>query len=276
MPELPEVESVRRALATIVGVPVSDCRVHRRDVVRDRHGERRGRLDAADLLVGDRVGATDRRGKQLALVGAKGRVVLLHLGMSGRVLVLGPDAGPPGAHTHLVWTLADGRRVVFRDPRRFGGVWLLDSPGELAARWAELGPDALGVTGPQLASALGASQRAVKAALLDQRAVAGIGNIYADESLFEARIAPTRACSSLSGPEWARLAAAVRRVLDRAVEAGGSTLRDYRRPDGSAGNAASGHRVYARAGMPCPVCGGAIAGRVLAQRSTCWCPACQH
>lgn len=274
MPELPEVETVRRAMAPVVGVPVDGVRVARRDVVRDDRDRRAGRLKQAHLLVGDTVAAIDRRGKQLALIGAGGRVVLVHLGMSGQVLVLTGDASP-GDHAHVVWTLAGGSRVVFRDPRRFGGVWLLPDRAALDARWADLGPDALGVIPEDLSSALSTSSRAVKAALLDQRAVAGVGNIYADESLFEARIAPTRPCRSLSGDDFARLAAAIRAVMARAVLARGSTLRDYRLPDGSAGDATAGHRVYARAGQPCPVCGTPIERLVLAQRSTCWCPACQ-
>lgn len=275
MPELPEVETVRRALAPVVGVEVTGVRVTRRDVVRDDRDRRAGSLRQAHLLAGDSVKAIDRRGKQLALIGHAGRVVLIHLGMSGQVLVLTGDA-PVGDHAHVVWSLADGSRVVFRDPRRFGGVWLLPDRAALDARWAGLGPDALAVTPHDLASALAGSARAVKTALLDQRAVAGVGNIYADESLFEARIAPTRPCRSLSEADFARLAAAVRSVMARAVLARGSTLRDYRLPDGSAGDAKAGHRVYARAGKPCPVCDMPIQRMVLGQRSTCWCPACQR
>ena len=274
MPELPEVETVRRALAPVVGVQVSSVRVNRRDVVRDDRDRRAGPLKHAHLLAGDAVAAIDRRGKQLALVSAAGRVVLIHLGMSGQVLVLTGNA-PAGDHAHVVWSLAEGSRIVFRDPRRFGGVWLLPDRAALDARWADLGPDALGVMPGHLASALAGSSRAVKAALLDQRAIAGVGNIYADESLFEACIAPTRPCRSLSGADFDRLAAAIRSVMARAVLARGSTLRDYRLPDGSAGDATAGHRVYARAGRPCPVCGTPIERLVLAQRSTCWCPACQ-
>ncbi len=276
MPELPEVETVRLALAPILGQAVAGVRVARRDVVRDDAGRRRGRLDPAALLVGDRIAEARRKGKQLALVGAGGRVVLVHLGMSGQVLLLGPRDRVANGHAHVIWTLGDGRRLVFRDPRRFGGVWTLGGTAALEARWAALGPDGLGVTGPQLAAAAGGSARAVKAALLDQGVVAGVGNIYADESLHEAAIDPARPARTLDGADWARLAKGVRTVLRRAVRARGSTLRDYRLPDGSPGDATRGHRVYARKGKPCPRCGGPIAGRVLAQRATCWCPACQH
>jgi formamidopyrimidine-DNA glycosylase len=276
MPELPEVESVRLALGPIVGSEVTGVRVARRDVVRDDAGRRRGRLDPAGLLAGDRIAGTRRKGKQLALVGASGRVVLVHLGMSGQLLLLAPGARVTAGHAHVVWTLGDARRLVFRDPRRFGGVWMLPDADALAARWAGLGPDALGVTGAQLAAAAGTSARAVKAALLDQRCVAGVGNIYADESLFEAGIDPARPASNLAPGDWDRLAAGLHRVLGRAIRARGSTLRDYRLPDGSSGGAALAHMVYSRKGRPCPQCGGPIAGRLLAQRSTCWCPRCQH
>ncbi len=275
MPELPEVESVRRALTPLVGVPIVGVRVARRDVVRDDRARRRGRLDPDALLAGGGITSTARHGKQLALLGASGRVVLIHLGMSGQILILDPGT-PAGAHAHVVWTLGDRRRMVFRDPRRFGGVWLLPDRATLETRWSGLGPDGLTITGGQLAGALAHSQRSVKAALLDQGVVAGVGNIYADESLFGASIAPTRPCRGLTPGDWERLAAEIRAVLAAAVEARGSTLRDYRLPDGSAGEAALTHRVYARGGKPCPACAGTITRGILAQRSTCWCPACQH
>lgn len=276
MPELPEVESVRLALAPVLGEPVIGVRVARRDVVRDALGKRKGRLDLGALLVGDRIQGVERKGKQLALIGASERIVLVHLGMSGQVLLLEPGAKVPDMHAHVLWTLGDARRLIFRDPRRFGGLWLLPGRAALRARWESLGPDGLAVTGAQLAKNLGPSRRAVKAALLDQAGVAGVGNIYADESLHAAGIAPTRACTSLDRGDWDRLSGCVREVLRLAVEAKGSTLRDYRLPDGSAGGATLRHRVYARGGQACPGCGGVIAKTVLAQRSTCWCPTCQH
>lgn len=274
MPELPEVESVRLALSPLIGRAVEGVRVARRDVVRDGAGRRRGRLDPADLLVGDRVASLERRGKQLAIVGRSGRAVLVHLGMSGQVLVNPGDAMP--GHRHAAWTVAGVGEVVFRDPRRFGGLWLLASRAALNARWDALGVDGLLVTGQDLSRALGRSRRAVKAALLDQGAVAGVGNIYADEALFAAGVLPQRACETLTADEWGRVADAVRAVLALAIDAGGSTLRDYRRPDGSAGGAKRGHRVYGRKNEPCVVCSTPIRAETLAQRTTCWCPRCQH
>lgn len=274
MPELPEVESVRLALLPLIGERVRSVRVNRRDVVRDSAGRRRGPLDQADLLVGDRIASLERRGKQLGVVAESGRVVLAHLGMSGQLLTNPGDA--PHDHRHAEWTLGKSTTLIFRDPRRFGGLWLLPDRLALHTRWEALGVDGLAVTGPDLLAAVGHSTRPVKGALLDQQALAGVGNIYADESLFHAGIAPARPCSSLLLADWRRLADAVRAVLARATASGGSTLRDYRRPDGSAGAATLEHRVYARAGRPCPVCATPIAGARLAQRSTCWCPVCQR
>ena len=275
MPELPEVETVRLGLSPVLGVPIARVRVARRDVVRDHAGGRRGRLDPRDLLESDSAAGTRRRGKQLALVGAGGRVVLIHLGMSGQVLLLGPDRRPAGGHAHVVWHLGDGRRVVFRDPRRFGGLWLLPDLAALDARWHALGVDGLSVTGEDLQRSLGASSRAVKPALLDQSGVAGVGNIYADESLFASRIDPRRSCATLSPGEWRRLGDAIRDTLASAVRDGGSTLRDYRRPDGTPGGGVQRHRVYGRGGLPCVRCGRPLARAALAQRTTVWCPHCQ-
>lgn len=276
MPELPEVETVRLGLAPVLGVPVVSVRVARRDVVRDHAERRQGTLDHAHLLVGHPIDRALRHGKQLALLAPSGRAALIHLGMSGQVLVLDPGTEVQGGHAHVVWSLADGRRVVFRDPRRFGGVWLLPDQAALNARWAALGPDGLGVSAKHLKERLGRSARAIKPALLDQQAVAGVGNIYADEALFRAGIRPDRACYSLEGPEWTKLAAAVRAVLRAGIRAGGSTLRDYRRPDGSAGQATRAHLVYGRGGQPCLTCGQPLSSAVLAQRTTVWCPTCQQ
>lgn len=276
MPELPEVETVRLGLAPVLGVPIARVRVARRNVVRDHAEQRRGRLDPRALLEHDTVARTLRRGKQLALVGTGGRVVLVHLGMSGQVLVLEAGAKVAGGHAHVVWSLDDGRRIVFRDPRRFGGIWLLPDQAALDARWDALGVDGLSITGEDLRRSLGASRRAVKNALLDQSGVAGVGNIYADEALFEAGIDPRRPCDMITPGEWAKLGDAIRAVLSAGIRAGGSTLRDYRRPDGTPGSGVGGHRVYGRGGQPCVRCGRPLAKALLAQRTTVWCEHCQN
>jgi formamidopyrimidine-DNA glycosylase len=283
MPELPEVETVRRSLTDrLVGRAVTGVVVWRADFVT-------GRLGA---LAGHRVERLDRRGKELAVVTAGGPVALVHLGMSGTVLwhpaqplraQPGAPAGPagpagwvPAKHDHAAWCLDDGSRVVFNDPRRFGGLWAFGSFAALeAGRWARLGPDALTIDAGELSRRLGGTSRAVKAALLDQRVLAGVGNIYADEALWLSGIAPRRSARRLGPDDAARLARALREVLAGAVRAGGSTLRDFADAMGRAGGYRGSHAVYGRSGLPCPRCGAPLASTLLAQRTTVWCRACQ-
>ncbi|HVZ94451.1 MAG TPA: bifunctional DNA-formamidopyrimidine glycosylase/DNA-(apurinic or apyrimidinic site) lyase [Phycisphaerales bacterium] len=276
MPELPEVECVRRALAqSIIGRKVVGVRVRRRDFVT-------GPSDREHLLVGQRIAAVERRGKQLAVVGDRGGAIVLHLGMTGRLLVRdAKDSRRTLKHVHVEWVLADTNRgddieLLFQDARRFGGVWTFDDVGAVHDRWArELGPDGLRVTGAQLRAALGASKRAVKAALLDQRAVAGVGNIYADEALFAAAISPRRIAKRVTSEEWALLARSIRATLRKAIRCGGSTLRDYAMPDGAGGEYQRRHLVYGRGGEACTHCGETLRTAQVGQRTTVWCPKCQ-
>ena len=275
MPELPEVESVRRGLEPhLVGSRVVQARARRPEYVRA------GRRSPAALLQGDAIAAVTRLGKHLALQATSGRVVVLHLGMSGQVLVLPASQSLRDiTHAHITWTVqpTDGtpRRIVMRDPRRFGGVWTLPDPDALAAHWAGLGPDALHCTAARLRTALAGSRAPVKARLLDQATVAGIGNIYADEALHQAGIHPLTPAGEL-GPDACRtLAAAVRRVLRAAVRAGGSTLSDFVHPDGTPGTYRLRHAVYGRGGEACRGCGEMLASALVAQRTTVWCPRCQ-
>ncbi len=219
-----------------------------------------------------------RHGKALALVGDRGSCLQIHLGMSGQ---LRTDVDPSSAtHIHAVWDFDDRARVCFRDPRRFGGLWPFPTQPALEAHWARLGPDAFDTAAStlrnELAQRLAATRRAIKAALLDQSLVAGIGNIYADESLFEARLDPRRPALTLDGDDIARLTSAIQKVLRRAIKAGGSTLADYRSLGGEAGRAQTEHRVYGRAGMACTACGSPIAGFMTGGRTTAACLNCQH
>lgn len=274
MPELPEIETLARSLSPIVDGPrITSVRAHRADVVRTRSGSD---PTPRELLVGGKVGGLVRLGKQLAIIGETGSVICVHLGMSGQLLHIPAADRAEHTHVHVEWRLADGSRLLFRDPRRFGGLWCFPSLASLhEERWSELGPDALTIRTAQLRGALAGSSRAIKAALLDQRAVAGVGNIYADEALHRAGIHPHRPCTTLREDEWKALASAVRSVLRQAVFRGGSTLRDYVDSGGRAGGFQAEHRVYGRGGEPCKACKGLIVRTVLAQRSTCHCPSCQ-
>lgn len=280
MPELPEVETVRRTLLPhLVGTRIDSVRIHRRDVCECRdERNRRGAPTPDRLLAGDTITSILRLGKQLAFVGESGRVVCVHLGMTGRLAVrAGTIPSPRSPHDHVVWSLPHSRSLTFHDPRRFGGLWTF--PSEVALRtqrWNTLGPDALLLTGDHLASTLSTSTRAVKAALLDQSVAAGIGNIYADEALFHANIHPMTRCARISDHQWGTLAREVTRILAYAIEQGGSTIKDYTNADGLAGSAQASHSVYGRAGLPCHRCGGTLQGGVVGQRTTVWCARCQR
>lgn len=226
------------------------------------------------LLDGAEVARLERRGKRLAIVATDGRVLVVQLGMSGQ-LACGP--GIARSHRHVTWNVA-GRRdpLVFRDPRRFGGVTAYRSVADVHAAWdAALGPDALRVTERALARALGGT-RPVKCALLDQATIAGVGNIYADESLHRAGIDPRTRCDVLGSHDIRHLARAIRSTLRDAIAHGGSTLRDHRTGTGRHGQAQLLHAVYGRAGMPCLRCGTPLRGIRLGGRATCWCPTCQR
>jgi formamidopyrimidine-DNA glycosylase len=280
VPELPEVESVRLTLApSIVGRRVTDVRSFRRDFATTDLGKPASR---ADLLRDTKIISIERRGKLMWVVGENGRAIGMHLGMSGemRIVPRGTRLAAPfvGAksHVHVAWKLDDGTRWLFRDPRRFGGVWCMPSVDVFnKLMLSRLGPDALYVTPDQLAAAIKDSRRPIKAALLDQAVLAGVGNIYADEALFASGINPARHAASVTVREIGKLADAVREVLQRALRAGGSTLRDYRDATGEPGRAQAEHKAYGRAGLACMVCGTTMIGTTLAQRTTVHCPRCQ-
>ncbi len=295
MPELPEVESLRRSLLPrLQGARIESVQVLRADIIgharltRARAGATRlapacsPALDER-LLVGDRVARLDRRGKQLLAVSESGRGLVIHLGMTGQVLVLGPGEPLPTTHVHIVWTLhatkpGPGERVVFRDPRRFGGILLIDRAGEHndpLHPWSALGPDALSITGEALRERAAGGRRAIKSALLDQGVLAGVGNIYADEACFRAGLRPGARCTRIKQARWNELAGHVRAVLAEAVEARGSSLRDYRDAAGQPGAFQQRHQVYGRGGEPCVRCGARLRSGTLAGRTTVWCATCQ-
>jgi formamidopyrimidine-DNA glycosylase len=274
VPELPEVEHVRRSLEpALLGAAISRVSLRSPGIVEPALAPR----DAPRALLARQTIAEIRRhGKQLAIIADTGRVLVIHLGMTGE-LMLAPPGGAFRAqdHLHAIWVLGPRGRLGFRDPRRFGGLWPLPDPHALANRWAALGPDALDLDHRHLERRSAGSTRAIKAALLDQRLLAGVGNIYADEALFLARIAPVRPAGGLSPQEHRRLARAIAEVLTTAIGLGGSTIRDYRNAQGDAGRAADRHRVYGRVGLPCTECRSTLIAAQIAQRTTVWCPRCQ-
>jgi formamidopyrimidine-DNA glycosylase len=270
MPELPEVETVMRALrARLVGRRVAGL-VQRRAAIRFPLP---AGLDAR--LQGRTLRAFGRRAKFIAGFLDDGTAMLVHLGMSGRLLF---DGAPCGPHEHLTFTFDDGTVLRFVDPRRFGMLDLFPEEALPTHPWlAHLGLEPLdpGFDGPALAAALKGRRTALKVALMDQRRVVGVGNIYASESLFRAGLAPARAAGSLTPAEAERLAAAIRTVLLEAIEAGGSSLRDYVQSNGELGNFQRSFRVYGREGEPCTVCGRSIVRIVQGTRASYFCPSCQ-
>ncbi len=271
MPELPEVEVTRLGL---------------RDVLRGQRivGLRQGKPlrwplgCAPEDLVGLRIGDVARRGKYLLLRLERGELIV-HLGMSGSLRWVAGEPIPPGAHEHFALRTEDGE-LRLRDPRRFGAVlWHrceADTPPHPLL--AHLGPEPLdvGFDAASLQRALHGRRAAVKPLLLDQRVVAGVGNIYACEALYRAGIDPRRPGGEVSAARCARLAATLRETLAEAVAAGGSTLRDFAHADGTHGCFQHATRVYGRAGLPCPGCGAAVQQITQAQRSTYFCPRCQR
>jgi formamidopyrimidine-DNA glycosylase len=231
----------------------------------------------AHRLRGRRLELPRRRGKFLLLDTEPDGGLLVHLGMSGR-LMLQARAAARLPHTHLVLGLDDGRELRLVDPRRFGFAWWLESGDEITdPSLSALGVEPLDSDLADVLPGLVAGRRApIKALLLDQRRVAGVGNIYADEALWRARIRPSRPARRIARPRLVRLGDAVREVLTDAVAQGGTTIRDFASPDGDFGYFAVALNVYGRAGCPCPACGADLRRTVVAQRSTVWCATCQR
>jgi len=239
----------------------------------------------AERLAGARVEALERRSKYLLAALDRGETLIVHLGMTGRILVSGAAVGrfhhphpAPEKHDHLVVDLDNGARVTLNDARRFGAVDLWPSASIATHRLlAELGPEPLGngFDGPRLVGRLAGRLAPVKALLLDQRVVAGLGNIYVCEALWRARVSPLRLARDVTPGEAEAIVAAVRAVLRDAIEAGGSSLRDYRQADGELGYFQHSFAVYGREGLPCRRCGALVVRTVQSGRSSFHCAACQ-
>jgi formamidopyrimidine-DNA glycosylase len=270
MPELPEVETTVRGLA-----PVLEGRRIRRVLMRRPDLRRPMPQDLGQRLTGATVTSLGRRAKYGLIDTDRGDTMIFHLGMSGRWRI---DSTEELAHDHLILETEEGRTLALNDPRRFGSVDLV--PTADLTEWPAfkaLGPEPLGpdFTADHLRQALAGRVASIKLLLLDQRIVAGLGNIYVCEALYESRIAPRNGGGLLSKPKLERLVAEVRTVLESAIEAGGSTLRDYARPDGELGYFSKQFKVYGREGESCE-CGGTVARYTEGGRSTFWCPKCQR
>ena len=294
MPELPEVETVRRGL-----IPAMEGRViaraeNRRPDLRfpfpDRFRER---------LEGQTIEALERRAKYLLARLSSGETLLMHLGMSGRFTIHWPEeaggekkADTPGdfhhaaggfeKHDHVIFAMSGGIFVIFNDARRFGFMTLFPTAGgDVASPFLSgLGPEPLGneFSPAHLDAALAGKRTPIKTALLDQRVVAGLGNIYVCEALWRAGISPRRMAATIPGARSARLVPAIREILNEAIAAGGTTLRDFKATDGTLGYFQHSFAAYGREGEPCrkPDCGGTVSRLVQAGRSTFFCPSCQR
>src|SRR6476659_9249254 len=274
MPELPEVETIRTNLEPkLLGrrfeeVEILDSRLTRP-------------VDPAEVaaeLTGERVAAVDRRGKYLIVRFESGLVLLIHLRMTGKLTYSKNGASAAAPHLRAVVRLDDGSDVTYRDVRRFG-TWLVLGPDELEPYLAaRLGVEPLGpgFSGRDLSERLGRRRGPVKGVLLDQRTLAGVGNIYADEALWRARIDPRRPANELHQAEIGALHRGIRRALEAGIARQGATLRDYRAPDGAAGGMQHEFKVYGRAGEPCPRCGAPIEKTRVGGRGTWFCPGCQR
>ncbi len=285
MPELPEVETVRRGLApALVGKRIAKAKTKRGDL-RFPFPTR-----FASRLKGRRIDALERRAKYLLAHLDDGMVWITHLGMTGRWSVTGAKkqpgdfyySDPPNpTHTHVIIDMESGARLEFNDPRRFGYMDLIDEDALSAHPFFKgMGPEPLGNEFhlPYLQKALAGKKAPIKAALLDQRIVAGLGNIYVVEALYRAGLLPSKAAGRISAPRLEKLYHAIRAVLEEAIEAGGSTLNDYAQVNGAQGGFQHRFRVYDREGEACLTkdCGGTIKRAVHSGRSTFWCPRCQR
>lgn len=281
MPELPEVETVRRGLTPAMeGQRIRKARANRPDLrfpLPDRFAKR---------VTGATITRMGRRAKFLTLDLDTSETLIMHLGMSGRFTVNGVDpgqfahdTGANPAHDHVVFEMENGATITYNDPRRFGfmDLWPSDRLDDYAS-FSNMGPEPLSnsFSAMHLDTALKGKSSPIKTALLDQRIIAGLGNIYVCEALFRSGISPKRKANSVPGLRASRLARAINETIAEAIEAGGSTLRDFAAADGALGYFQHSFRVYGREGDPCPTCGDPIRRIVQSGRSTFYCSVCQR
>lgn len=273
MPELPEVETVVRSLRPqLIERTIEKAEVRHPDVVHHP-----GPQDFISRLQGRRIAGLYRRGKYICMELADGQLLAAHLRMTGR-LTCGDAGWPLLPHTHFIAYLDDGCQLRYADVRRFGGFWLLDRDEEdTVTGMSRLGVEPLSpdFTAAYLRQRLGRRACPVKNGILDQAVIAGLGNIYADETLFAAGVRPDRLCRSLTEDEWQRVAAVVPPILESAIEHKGTTFSDFLDGSGREGENAAFLQAYGRAGKSCPKCGAIMEKTRIGGRGTCFCPCCQ-
>ena len=272
MPELPEVETIVRTLTSIVtGATILKVQLNRTDILKPPT------INFAKLITRTKIIAIHRRAKRIVFTIDKQQQFYIHLGMSGRLIAENPIAEII-KHTHLIMTIQPKQKssptlhLRFIDPRRFGGIFWL---GDTARATDDLGPEPIGLSTDILIAQLAKTRRPIKAALLDQTILAGIGNIYADESLFDAAIHPLTPAASLTAKQAGKLNQSINKILNQAIDHKGSTLRDYRNANGETGGFQLRHKVYDRENQPCSKCKSPITRIILTGRSTCFCLNCQ-
>lgn len=273
MPELPEVETVRRGLRQyMLGARIATAHIHDARLVRPDEP-----TTIARAITGRVVEAIDRRGKYLIVRFDNAQALEVHLRMTGSFAVHEPGKPSQNKHVRAVFMLDSGLRVEYNDPRRFGTFVMGRSAEIMATLDNKLGPEPLAESfnAHVLRTAIARRTTSIKAVLLDQRVVAGLGNIYVDESLLLSRIHPARSASSIRVYELERLVVHIKERLQTAVRAGGSTLRDYRGVEGADGTMQEQFMAYGRAGLPCRVCATVMQSARIAGRGTTWCPLCQ-
>lgn len=267
MPELPEVETVKRSLLTNIGAKFMVIKINHPAVLRRQDFK-------PEELCGKKIKSIERRGKYLILSATSQRNLVVHLGMSGRFFMLGVQEQLQEPHIHAEIVLDNQRKLLYQDARRFGGLWLVK---DLASFFRRMGKEPLGedFNAVYLAEVIKNRKIAIKSLLLNQSLIAGIGNIYADEALFQAGILPSRPAGTLSNEEIIRLSRSIKDVLQMGIEQRGTTFRDYRDGNNEAGNNQNNLQVYGRKNLPCPVCGKLICCDRIGGRSSHYCEHCQ-
>lgn len=268
MPELPEVETIRRSLEDVQGACITGLQINRTDVIRRQEYE-------PQLVCGETIREVKRRGKFLLLKQKSNQYLILHMGMTGRFYLTEEDAELTEPHIHIIVYLDDGHKMVYQDARRFGGIWFIRDCSKF---FEKMGPEPLSrqFNANYLAQAFEGRKAPVKNLILDQHLVAGIGNIYADESLFAAGIRPDRAAGTLTPGEIKRLCQAIKKVLKTSIEQRGTTFRDYRDGYNQKGGFQNYLKVYGRKNSPCPVCKNPLTVIRIGGRSSHFCGICQQ